>query len=70
MVADGRGEEVAEMWVSSYVKPLHQVKEGEREEKREQTPRDKLVTSVYPCIEQLLHKLTIKKPHLGSHHCR
>lgn len=34
----------------------------EREEK--QTPGDKRVTSVYPCIKQLFRKLTIKRPYL------
>lgn len=43
---------------------------SEREREGTKTPGDKHVTCVYSCIEQLLHKLTIKKPHLGSYHCR
>lgn len=52
-------------WCGSRVIWNHSVKWRRR---RESEPRGRSVTSVYPCIEQLLHQLTIKKPYLDSYH--
>lgn len=73
METDGRREEEAgrgdEGGSDVGLKLSESTPSSEKEKEREEpTPGDQLVTSVYPCIEQLFHKLTIKKPHLGTYH--